>query len=707
MDVLIEDETLPYYAKLFSAIPNEFELLVDIDVLISSDETIITESYAKEHNLNIGDTINFYITDKSFEYSIGEIIEDKGLFTGNVFYLDKETLLEEVYGLGTLSNLGNTIYLNLFDNVDIDQFAVTLKSDDFSAYNVFPTIDFDSIRNKAMDLTSMLLALSIIILVAVVMVLDSLFPIVNREVRQNLGITKTLGAKSNFIKQVNLIQWAIYTLISFILGIILALFIINYGLKVYGITGFVPIRFENILFSLIAVGAFIFIRAMIGFNRELKLSIADQSRNKKFIKYETKYIYIIVALLALLIEIIFKFFNQKVHSLIIVVLSIYLALNIASILLVFLSKIFQKGKRQSIFKIFQLKYLKINKHIHQSLRVIIISLLALVLIFSVRIFMSDQIDEFYNAMDFDMALVNIYDYDDSLLNQVDTYDVTTNDPAIFYRNVILDFNDTDSEPIIFFVSMSQDSVNDYFNLDFGDVDIQEQYVSDDTPYIILPVNFKYIYNLNIGDVLTMDLNYNLLNVQVFVAGFVETNLDNIVYSNIIEVESYQETAKPNSIFINSDNEEELFKDLVRDFSPRLYYVLNPDIYFSNMVSSVESLTDYFSILTFFMIICFVIIIFNNTILVFYGLKNDLAKILVLGADGKEFLLNLFKEFLMIFSVIVVIGIGETLILSEHLKWVVLFTNFYKDISSTPLTIIYSCAIVNLVLLLSYLYYFYD
>jgi len=103
----------------------------------------------------------------------------------------------------------------------------------------------------------------------------------------------------------------------------------------------------------------------------------------------------------------------------------------------------------------------------------------------------------------------------------------------------------------------------------------------------------------------------------------------------------------------------------------------------------------------------VIIIFNNTILVFYGVKNDLAKIKVLGAENSLFIVNLFREYLMILLIVILIGIVEISILSEHLKYVVLLTSFYKNISSTPLTIINGCAIVSVVMIFSYLYYFYN
>jgi predicted lysophospholipase L1 biosynthesis ABC-type transport system permease subunit len=137
----------------------------------------------------------------------------------------------------------------------------------------------------------------------------------------------------------------------------------------------------------------------------------------------------------------------------------------------------------------------------------------------------------------------------------------------------------------------------------------------------------------------------------------------------------------------------------------MYYILDPDVYFDEIVQGAINITNFFSVFTSFMIICFVIVIFNNTLLIFFSLKTELAKIKVLGADKREFIKTLFKEFILVLLIILAIALIEIAILSQNLKYLVLLTNYYKDIASTPLTIIYGCVIVSLVLLSSYIYYY--
>ncbi len=704
LSVLIDSETDVYYANLMSSLSHEFEILIDEDVDIEDSEAIITESYAKEYGLSIGDSLTFTILNKDFTYQVVDIYQDKGLFSDISFFINKEALFNEIYGLGNLTNFGNALYVYVENDVDIDELIVDIKANDnLSNYNTFPTLDWEFIENKAMDLSSMMLALGLIVMLAMLMVLDSLFPIINRTLRQEMGVTNTLGADKRFLWHVNLLQWMIYLLIAFVFGLIFAFCIINLGVYVYGLKGFIPVKLSTMGIALGLASIFIVLRAFLGFKKESRLSVASQSKNRRFLRYRTRYLLVGISAVVLVLEWLIQPFIQEIHSLIIVVASLYLTLNLTSILLVSISSLLEKGKKQSVFKIFQLKYLKTNKHIHQSLRVIFICLLSLVLIFSVRGFLYQELDEFQDTMDFDLAIVNIYDYDDDLQNEMSEYNLASSESAIFYTDIVVHFDEENLQPSKFFVSMDYSEFGSYFNLPLEEIDMS--YIFGDGFYTILPENFKYVYDLDIGDVVTLDLNYNLEGIDVEIAGFFDTNFDNIIFSNLMYVDEYQSDALPNSIFIRTDDTDQVFKDLVDSYSAKLYYVLNPDVYFDSYIESAENVTDFLMVFSFFMIVCFVIIIFNNTVLVFYGLKSDLAKLKVLGANKKTFILSLVKEYILFLSVVILVGYLEIQILSIHLKYIVLFTDYYKDISSTPLTIAYGCAIVGVVLIASYSYYF--
>ncbi|MBN2876642.1 MAG: hypothetical protein JXL85_03210, partial [Bacilli bacterium] len=430
-----------------------------------------------------------------------------------------------------------------------------------------------------------------------------------------------------------------------------------------------------------------------------------QSRNKRYVRYHTHYLLILSAAILMVVEYVFSFLPLEWHAVAIVSLSIYLAMNLSSILLVLLSRLLEKVKHHSLFKLFHLKYLRTNRHIHQSLRVLLISLISLVLIFSVRAFLFSEIESFQNSMTFDLALTNVYDYDIDVLDEIASYGADQSDSATYYQNVTIYFNEDEFQPCTFFVSMEYDSFDIYF--DFNGAEVDPQYIDDDLPYVLLPLDFQIVYDLVPGDTVIMDLNYKMEGVEMVVAGFLQTNFDNIIYSDIMLRPQYEDLAKPNTIFFITDKKQALNQDLIQDYSSKMYYVLDPDLYFGEYIHSAENVIDFFTVFSFFMIVCFIIIIFNNTLLVFYGLKSDIAKIKVLGGGATVFLRNLFKEYLLMVVIILMVGLPEIMILSVKLKYVVLLTDYYKNITSTPLTITYGYAIVGIVLILSYLFYFYN
>ena len=703
LNLLTETNEDKYYSMMFSSLDYEFERFVDQDVNTLSNEVIITDTFANTYNLKKGDNFIFYILENTFTYSVGEIFPDTGIFKGLSFYVDKETLLENVYGLSSLSNFGNTIYLDIKDDYDISNIINFLESSqEYKGYHIFPAVNWEYINSRTMDNISMFLSLGVIVLLAILMVLDSLFPIVNKDMKKNLGIINTLGGKSKIIYHVSIIQWMIYILISLVIGLILSVFVINYGVYIYGIKGFILVKTLPILLSLVSVISFTLIKSYLSFKREKKVSIISKSKDKRFVYLKIRYPLLAFATIVLLLELYFHFFNIAIHSLIIVVTSLYIAFNISSVLLKLFSRALSNLKVKSIFSLFSSKHLINNKHIHQSLRVLFISLISIVLIFSIRYYLFDEIEKFYNVMDFDLAVTNINDYDEDLFQEINNYEIDQSDIGIIYNDIIIYFNDNEYQPSKYFVSMDYENISNYLGIDI--IKFDNRVISDSIPIVVLPKNFELVYNLDIGDIVNLNLNYKLRDIDMIVAGYFDTNFDNIIYSNIFEIDVYQDSAKINSIFINSSEKAIIYNDLIQDYSERMYFVLNPDSYFDDIVEGVQKVTNYFSVFTAFLIFCFAIVIFNNTVLVFYDIQSDLVKVKILGASKKDFIKTILQEVIVIFFIILFVGIIEILILSKHLKGIVLLINYYKDISASINAILIGYILTCFVLVVSYVYY---
>jgi hypothetical protein len=100
------------------------------------------------------------------------------------------------------------------------------------------------------------------------------------------------------------------------------------------------------------------------------------------------------------------------------------------------------------------------------------------------------------------------------------------------------------------------------------------------------------------------------------------------------------------------------------------------------------------------------VVFNNTLLKFYSLKNDYSKIKVLGLADKFNFSNLIKEFFVLFGCLIIVGTIEIIILSRYLREVLLFFDYYKHMTADVHITIFSYVLIFISLLLSYIYYYF-
>jgi len=224
------DEML--YANMFSSLAHEFEIFMDIDVNITSSQTIITKSYAEKYDLVIGEKIVFYILGIEYEYTVVDIIDDNGAFSGDSFFVEKSALLRKIYNLNYLDNFGNKIFIKA-TNIH-NTYNSLVEDSSYQNYNITLVVDEERIEGLINEYISIIALAGIIVLVSLVIVLNSLFLIVLRDIYQEIGVFETLGDNKKLGYKVCYYQWALYVLISFGLGLILSHIVVNIGANIYG-----------------------------------------------------------------------------------------------------------------------------------------------------------------------------------------------------------------------------------------------------------------------------------------------------------------------------------------------------------------------------------------------------------------------------------------------------------------------------------------
>jgi putative ABC transport system permease protein len=698
LQVLTEKGEDTFYSQLLSSLPHEFEILIDKEITIRDDEAIISKSLADEKNLKVGDTFSFYILNDVYEYTVREIIADNGLFSGRAFFVEKADLLEKIYDVSYLTNFGNAIYINT-DNID-EVYDKLLNDVNYQNYGIRLVVDEEQINSLINEYISSIALAGILVLVALIIVLNSLFLIVLKDIFQEIGVFETLGDNKKLGYRVCFFQWTISIFVSFIIGLFIAHLVIYIGARFYGVNDFILINPLIILLSFIIILVFISIKNFILVRKFYIKNSIEKIRDKRFVlAIYNHYVFVAVAIIfgAVLI---FKPFSLRFDSLIIVLSSIYLSLSIIIFIAQKLARLFSKKK--SLFSLFNARHIEHNKNIHQSLSVVFVALIVIVVMLTVRFFIDNQIKEVRDSNDFDIVMTNIHNYDDNLINEIKSYDTLEVNPSFIHEKVIVRQGESSSFMIKMIVSVDIDKFDDYFNYNLDEID--QVYIDNSLPYILLPQSYEIVYDIKKGDILELDLSPDLRGLDFVVAGFVRTDFDQFAYTNLVDkIDSLD--LKYNSIMINSNNPEDLFDDLIKDYGGQMYYLIDARSTLEDQIAISKNVLALFTVITIFVVFSFMFVVFNNTYLKFFALKNDYSKVKVLGSANSLLFKNLFKELLILVLSLVLVGLVEVFILSSYLKNLLLFFDYYKNMSVNYFALILGYAIVFFSLFLSYVYYY--
>lgn len=698
IQVLTEKDDQVFYSQLLSSLPHEFEILIDKEISIRADEAIISKSLAEEKNLNVGDSFSFYVLDDLYEYKVTEIIEDYGLFSGRAFFVDKSVLMEKIYGVSYLNNFGNAVYIN---TENIETVYNKLRIDDnYQDYGIRLVVDENQINSLINEYISIISLAGILVLLSLIIVLNSLFLIVLKDIFQEVGVFDTLGDRKKMGYRVCFFQWLISIIISFLIGLILAHVVVYIGSRVYGVDEFILINPLIVLVSLLIIICFITIKNFYLMRKYYLRNSIEKIRDKRYVlaKYN-RYLIILITVVFITIFI-FKPFSIEYNSLIIVLSSIYLSLMAVILIAQKISNLLSNKK--SLFSLFNAKHIEHNKNIHQSLSVIFVALIVIVVMLTVRFFIDNQIKEVKEANDFDIVMTNIHNYEDSLIDEIKEYDTTEVDPSFIHEKVLVQYGETDSFLIKMVVSVNIDKFDTYFNYILDDVD--QIFIDNTLPYILLPQSFEMVYGMKKGDTLKLDLSADLRDFEFVVAGFIRTEFDQFAYTNLVDKISELDL-RYNSIMINSDNPEALFDDLIKDYGSKMYYMIDARATLDEQISISKNVLALFTVITVFVVLSFMFVVFNNTYLKFFSLKNDYSKVKVLGTANKFIYKNLFKELSILMISLVLVGIIEIFILSGYLRFLLLFFDYYKNMTLNYFALLLGYSIVFFSLFLSYVYYY--
>lgn len=676
--------------------------------LLESDEIIITKSLSADKNLKEDDVLFLEMGSDKILYKIVAIVEDGGLIKGSTVFIDKNSniknILTAIYPeLDSLdqmvfSKLCNGAYLYLSEGKDNSEVINVLNSiDEYQNLTISESINKDeiiTIVNRNIAYFSVGIALVLLSILFVVQ--SSLIVIFNDRLKQ-LGIMKTLGGTQKDFLVIIIFEILFYLFLAIIFGPILCLIMLRFGLDLIGSNYAFTINFINLIYTFLTLIVLYGIIVYFSFLRVRKLAIHSIIKTSKFKTVNwivTLSLFIISIFLFVLNNIYLSSFETiKYKGLFNYILIIVIGIILAKIIFKLVSYIF---KKKTVFGLIFIDDVYRNKITKSIIIVLLVAFTSIVIFVGLSRVDERRIESLYEQTLVDLAITNIIKEDDLeiFLNNNDKVDFY--DTGLLYNNIILNNQNRNLQMI------SITNFQNYF--DFGlESSIIEEFNNTDRAFIILPLDYQFLYNYKVGDEVSLEIT-EIFNDESFeIIGFFQSKYEELILTNVSLLNTY-ESMDYNTIFINSNNKNLLKNELINKYSNNLYYIIDFKDFIKDIDIYSRNLRHFLSFISLFFIFCFIFTILNNSILLFESNKNLFARMKIIGCSKKTLAKNIIYQYLLIAFVCIVSSFLVIFIIMNNVKYILLFFNVYQEVNLILSDYLLGYFISVMVFFVSYLYY---
>jgi putative ABC transport system permease protein len=573
----------------------------------------------------------------------------------------------------------NVIYFSLKDNSNSSALKSEIKSiNDYQNLVIKDTYHYDRINDLTNRVVALLFLTFIFILLAILFVLQSTLQTVFMERKAQVGVIRILGGSEKFSFFVILSELLLFILTAFLSGLFLTNLIVKKGLESVGSTLNYHIDQEAILFSLIILLIIVFLFIVSNYfkiKNDTAIGLSRSSTHYKPKNYKSYFYLLIVQILLLVFVLNIKGIPIHEQSLLSFCLHIGILFVLTRVIINLITYVL-KIKKENLFNLFFIKNLKDDQAYSAIMNILIIAFCLIVLLVSTNSYINKQTEKVYSNIKVDYALVNVvHNYDLTKRNLNSNALIENVHQAYLLRDIKIDEINTGFE---YSISMDANYLHHYIDFNLDNTMI-ESLNDPTTPYVILPDKFQYLNNLKIGDEVTLYLSPTYSNEKFKIAGFVDIGVQDILITNIHQLE--YKNFPPNAFLMNaSDDHEALKQDLIKTYSKDLYYVLDFEELMDDTVSQIEEVTHYLSYLIQIVILCFIVTIYNNLLFVYLKMKPLYSKLIVLGCSRKRLIMNYLMQNIIL---IYVVAISVLIVfdgLAKQIPYLLLFVGTYQNVS---------------------------
>lgn len=219
--------------------------LSDVNLILDEKDIMITESLSKKENLMINDSVSLKLGTSETTYNIKYILKDKGLFSGDVIYVNKQVIIKDLISilnpnLPTLPDqiykkFSNKLYLSLKDSADYDLVINKLYNiPEYQNLNIDKPFHIEKTTQLINSATTFMTVITAILSISMLIFLYTNIMIFYHHRKKQQTILSFLGYS---FKSTFLLLWLelfIAAILGITLGIVFGQMVVNFGLSFMG-----------------------------------------------------------------------------------------------------------------------------------------------------------------------------------------------------------------------------------------------------------------------------------------------------------------------------------------------------------------------------------------------------------------------------------------------------------------------------------------
>jgi hypothetical protein len=430
------------------------------------------------------------------------------------------------------------------------------------------------------------------------------------------------------------------------------------------------------------------------FNRKQdirQMQVEGEEKNIPVMKYLVSMLALIVFLIILKLNIIYRFIGSFRSAIFLLISSIlmylisFLAFNV-------LKMIKAKTKKLTILSLIIKQKLNKRQFYHYISMSVTVFLVIFLLIFTV-FHLQKRIDNVSSEYTFDLIMTRMISDQEQIYEDVlDLEETLAAENIAYYEYVETNINQEYIEQVI---SIDPKTIDTYFNLDIDD-EIIARFNHLDMPQIVLPLKYQEVYDLNVGDDISITLSQTYQHIELKIAGFYQKEAIELAFVNLYAFDTFEDI-KYNAIMIDAINKDLLENQLIDSYGKNMVNVIDFDEEtIQPLTQDMLKVKNYLTFIVGAMMISFIISLFNHATMLDLSLAHDHAKMVTLGLSKRQLIKYHILEQTLSFVILMTISSLTFLLIFSVLSEFITIFRTYEHLVLTPKTFLI-CIMLNAII----------